>query len=160
MAGRKSTYDEIIVPRMEEIKEWISQGKTDKYCAERLGISARTFSKHKNSFSSFSSTIKKAREPRVEEIEDSMFKHAVGFTKKVRKAMKLKEIKTNGVQRVEQERIAYYEDEIYIPPDTAAAIFLLKAWANYSNEPRMIKIRERELAIKEKEYKDKKDKDF
>ncbi len=152
-AGRKSTYDTIIAPRIEEIKEWLQQGKTDKECATLLGITPRTFSKHKNSISSFSSIIKKERQPKVEEIENSMFESAIGFTRKVKKAMKLKTVEYEyGKKLREEEKIEYYEEEIYIPPNVTAAIFLLKNWGDYINDPQALQLRKRELELKEKEY--------
>ncbi len=151
MAGRKSTYDTIIVPRIEEIKEWLQQGKTDKECAKMLGITPRTFSKHKNSISSFSSIIKNERQPKVEEIENSMFDSAIGFTKKVQKAMKLKTVEyENGKRLRETEKIEYYTEEVYIPPNTTAGIFLLKNWGDYTNEPQNLILKKRELKLKEK----------
>lgn len=151
MAGRKSTYDTVIVPRIEEIKEWLQQGKTDKECANMLGITPRTFSKHKNSISSFSSIIKNERKPKVEEIENSMFKSATGFTKTVKKAMKVKTVEyENGKRLLETEKIEYYDEEIYIPPNTTAGIFLLKNWGDYTNEPQNLTLKKRELELKEK----------
>jgi DNA-binding CsgD family transcriptional regulator len=151
MAGRKSTYDTVIVPRIEEIKEWLQQGKTDKECAKMLGITPRTFSKHKNSISSFSSIIKKERQPKVEEIENSMFESAIGFTKTVKKAMKVKTVEyENGKRLLETEKIEYYDEEIYIPPNTTAGIFLLKNWGDYTNEPQNLILKKRELDFKKK----------
>ena len=151
MAGRKSTYDTVIVPRIEEIKEWLQQGKTDKECANMLGITPRTFSKHKNSISSFSSIIKNERKPKVEEIENSMFESAIGFTRKVKKAMKVKTVEyENGKRLRETERIEYYDEEIYIPPNTTAGIFLLKNWDDYTNEPQNLILKKREFELKKK----------
>lgn len=149
--GRKSTYDTVILPHIEEIKEWLRQGKTDKECANLLGITPRTFSKHKNSISSFSSIIEKEREPKVEEIENSMFKSATGFTKKVQKAMKVKTVEyENGKRLRETEKIEYYDEEIFIPPNVTAGIFLLKNWGDYVNDPQTLELKRRELELKEK----------
>lgn len=149
--GRKSTYDTVIVPRIEEIKEWIRQGKTDKECADLLGITPRTFSKHKNSISSFSSIIEKERAPKVEEIETSMFDSAIGGIKTVKKAMKVKTVEyENGKRLRESEEIQYYDEEIYIPPNVTAAIFLLKNWGDYVNDPRSLELKRRELELKER----------
>ena len=150
-AGRKSTYDTVIAPRIEEVKEWIRQGKTDKECAELLGITPRTFSKHKNSISSFSSIIEKERAPKVEELESSIFSSAVGFTKTIKKAMKVKKTEyISGKKFLETEEIKYYDEEIYIPPNVTAAIFLLKNWGDYVNDPQILALKKRELELKEK----------
>jgi hypothetical protein len=41
-----------------------------------------------------------------------------------------------------------YEETIYYQPDTTAGIFLLKNWAGYVNEPKMLEIRAKELELK------------
>lgn len=148
--GRKSKYEELILPRLDEIKKWLAEGKTDKECAQLLGMTPKTFSKHKNSISSFSSTIKEARQPKIKEIENSMFDSAIGFTKSVQKAMKLKNVEyENGKKVKEEEIIEYYEEEIYIPPNITAGIFLLKNWGDYTSDPTILKIKQQEMKLKE-----------
>ena len=44
-----------------------------------------------------------------------------------------------------------YNEIRYFPPDTTAGIFLLKNWAEYMNEPATIKLREKEVLLKEKQ---------
>ncbi len=52
---------------------------------------------------------------------------ALGFKDTVRKAIKCKEvIYDNGKRISEKEHIEYADEEIYVPPDTTAAIFWLK----------------------------------
>ena len=59
-----------------------------------------------------------------------MFKSALGFSYKVKKAMKLKTVEyEDGKRKKEVERIEYYDEEVYVPPSIASAQFLLKNWA-------------------------------
>lgn len=149
--GRKSSYDEIILPRMDEIKEWIRCGKTDKDCAKLLGITAKTFSKYKNSISSFNSTIKENRAGCVENLENSMYDNAIGFVKTLQKPIKRKIVDyENGRKIHEEEVIEIVKEEIYIPPNVTAGIFLLKNWGGYTNEPKILEMKQKEFELKEK----------
>lgn len=51
----------------------------------------------------------------------------------------------------EWEEMVEYNEVRYFPPDTTASIFLLKNWAGYMNEPATIKLREKEVLLKEKQ---------
>lgn len=96
--------------------------------------------------------IKKAREPAVEMLENTMFQSANGYVRKVKKYAKLKRVMyDNGKKAEEWEEMAEYEEEVYYPPDTTAGIFLLKNWGDYMNEPRAMEIRKREVELKEKQ---------
>lgn len=60
-------------------------------------------------------------------MENALFKSATGYTVKVMKPMKLKEEKQKvGEGRIVTERVEYVEEEVYIPPQTAAQVFWLK----------------------------------
>lgn len=147
--GRKSSYEEIIQPRMEEIIKWLNEGKTDKECAVLLGISPKTFTKYKNSVSSFNSVVKKNRQPCVEILENTMFESAIGFTKTITEPMKLKTTRYENGRKVEEtERIEQVEKQIYIPPNITAQIFLLKNWGGYTNEPKTLEIKQQELELR------------
>lgn len=148
-AGRKPYYEEIILPRIEEIKQWLSEGKTDKEIALLLGITPKTFSKYKNSISSFNSIVKKNRQPCVEVLENSMFDSAIGFTKTIKEPIKRKIIEyDNGKKVKEEEIIEQVEKQIYIPPNITAQIFLLKNWGEYTNEPKILAIKKEELKLR------------
>ena len=77
-----------------------------------------------------------------------MVKSALGFTRKVKKYEKLKRVEyEDGRKLREYEDMVEYEEEVYFKPDTTAAIFLLKNWADYANEPIAMKLREKEIEI-------------
>ena len=56
--GRKNKYDEVILPRLEEIKELLAKGTSEKEVAKYLGISYTTWKTHKRKIASFSSLVK------------------------------------------------------------------------------------------------------
>lgn len=79
-----------------------------------------------------------------------MFKSALGFTHKIKKAMKLKNVEyENGKRLRETERIEFYEEEVYIAPSVACAQFLLKNWAKdrYSNNPAELEVKKKEFEL-------------
>ena len=146
--GRKSKFEEIIEPRLEEIKKLLEKGTSEKEIANFLGISYTTWKTHKKNIPYFSAIVKDSRGKAIEDLEESMLKNALGFKTKIKKAMKLKTvIYENGKRLKEEERIEFYEEEIYIAPSVASAQFLLKNWAKdkYSNNPA-------ELDVKKQEY--------
>lgn len=154
--GRKSSYDTVILPNKEKIRELLANGYSERDVAKSIGVSYSTWKNHKGKIKDFSSLILTAREKEIKEIEKSMYVQALGFTKKVRKAMKLKVVEYDertGKKKKEEEKIEYYEEEIYIPPSQSAGAFLLKNWAKekYSNNPAELEQRKAELEQKKLE---------
>lgn len=154
MALNNSKKD-IVLENMEKIKEWIGQGVPMGTIAKAIGVSKTTLYKHiSESEQGLNSldAIKKYREPAVEELENTMFRSACGYERKVKKYAKVKRCTyENGKKANEWEEMAEYEETVYYPPDTTAGIFLLKNWGNYMNEPRAMEFRAKELELKEKQ---------
>lgn len=118
--------------------------------AKNLNVSQQTLYKYLNLEGL--DTIKNARRPAVEKIENSMFRSACGYTIKTKKYEKVKRTHyENGKKADEWEEMVEYEVEEYVKPDTTAAIFLLKNWGDYMNEPRAMEYRRREVEIKERQ---------
>ena len=151
--GRKNKYETVIKPHEQEIRKLIAEGKSEKQIAKYLGVSYTTWKAHKSKISAFSTLIKDSRKGTIEDLEKSMFEMAMGFTKKVKKAMKLKTIEYKDGKKVkEEERIEFYEEEIYIPPSFASAKFLITNWAKdkYSNNPAELDQKKEEFEHKKK----------
>lgn len=149
--GRKSKREDI-ENNLEKIKEWVGKGLTEKQIAKNLGMAYSTFNKYKKENVEFSELLKKGRKKPVEELENALYSSALGFTQKVKKAMKIKKIEyEDGKKKKEIETIEYYEEEVYYPPNCTAAIYLLKHWGkNYTNDPEVLKLKKREMDLKEK----------
>lgn len=147
-----NSKEKIIKENLDNIKEWLAQGKSKTSIAKALGVSTETLYKYlKECFGSLDE-VKKERTPAVEKLEDTMFMTATGYERKVKKYQKLKRIEYfEGKKISEYEEMVEYEETVYFPPDTTASIFLLKNWGNYTNEPRTIELRKRELELREKE---------
>ena len=140
----KSKYETVILPRFEEIKQWVSEGLTDREIIDRLGISRSTWYKHKSDFSDFSDSIEVCRRPKIEELEETMFKLAQGYTVTLQKSMKVRD--PGGGEHIED-----YEEDVHVPPNFNALRFLLTNWSeNYANDPAMIRQRKEEFEHKKK----------
>lgn len=148
MAKNNSKKD-IVISNLDNIKEWLAQGMSIQSIAKTLGISKSTLYKYMNVDGL--DVIKKERQPAVENLENTMYMSASGFERKVKKYVKVKKCiyNENGKKAEEWEEMVEYEETQYFPPDTTAAIFLLKNWANYMNEPATVNLRKREIELKE-----------
>lgn len=151
--GRKNAYDERIRPRFPEIAEWARKGVTEKSIAKQLGVAYSTFNKYKSEKPELMELLKNNRLAAVDDIENAMYKAAVGEKKVLKKYMKCKEVKYNAGKRVsEKETVVPYEEEVYIPPNTTAAIYLLKHWGRdrgYTNDPLTLELKNKEFKLKQ-----------
>lgn len=111
--------------------EWITQdgllllesfardGLNDEQIAQKIGISAKTLYEWENRFSEIRKAIKRGKAPVDVAVENALYKTAMGFSKTVRKAVKVRE--KSGAEHIE-----YVDEEVYFPPQVTAQIFWLK----------------------------------
>mgnify|MGYP001503419679 FL=1 len=114
----KSKYETEVKPRLVEIEAWKRDGLTDEQICKNLGIVKDTFYKYKEKYADFSDALKKGKEVADIEVENALFKRAIGYRYK-EKIKEVKEIdgkKTVFVKEVEKE----------MPGDVGAQIFWLK----------------------------------
>jgi transcriptional regulator with XRE-family HTH domain len=64
---------------MKKAEEWAKKKYSDKEIAERLGVSARTFSDYKKKFPELKRMLDEARRPLITEAEGSLLKLVQGF---------------------------------------------------------------------------------
>ena len=109
------------------VQGWARDGLKDEEIADNIGITTKTLYEWKNKYSAFCEALKKGKAPVDYHVEDALYKSATGYTVTVKKPVKLKtrkQLKDKGM--IEEERIEYVEEEIYIRPDTTAQIYWLK----------------------------------
>lgn len=120
--GRPSLYDPEILPRIEEL---CLKGLNNKQIAASIGISEKTFYEWKRDFSGFSHSLKKYRGLADVEVENALYKSAVGFnfteSKKERRKTGKNEDGTDKYELVLTEELVKH-----IPGVSAAQIFYLK----------------------------------
>ena len=75
----KSKYETDVKPRLIEIEAWKRDGLTDEQIFKNLGISRDTFYKYKEKYADFSDALKKGKEVADIEVENALFKRAIGY---------------------------------------------------------------------------------
>lgn len=124
----KGKYEKWLEPEnLLLLESWARNGLTDDQIAKNMGIRRETLYEWKKKYPNISNTLKKGKEVIDIEVENALLKKALGISKTVKKPIKIKEvIYENGRKLKEIERIEYADEEMYIPPETAAIIFWLK----------------------------------
>jgi phage terminase len=114
----KSKYETEVKPRLVEIEAWKRDGLTDEQICKNLGIVKDTFYKYKEKYADFSDALKKGKEVADIEVENALFKRAIGY--------KYKEV-IKEVKEVDGKKSTYVKEVIKeMPGDVAAQIFWLK----------------------------------
>ena len=121
-ASRQSKYETHVVPYLDRIPNWRKQGLTEKQVAQKLGIAYSTLTLYRDSHSALSVALKKGKEELVEELENSLYKKAMGF--------EYEEIETwiEEVDGVQKKRVKKIKRRAL--PDTGALCFALKNLAS------------------------------
>lgn len=120
MAGRKSgAKNWVTKDGLLSLEGWARDGLSDKQIAKNVGISISTLCEWKNRYPEISEAIKKGKRPVDVQVENALYRSALGFKQTVRKPIKLR--RKDG-----SEYIDYGEEEIYVPPNITAQIFWLK----------------------------------
>ena len=149
--GRPSAIKEIIQKNYKKIGQWAEQGLTMAQIANNLGISERSLYNYKEKDVQLLQIIKNARVKSVETLENTMYQCACGFTKTVIRREKVKRVEYEDGRKVREfEEFVEFPEQLYFKPDMTAAIFLLKNWGAYSNEPQTIELRKKELELQER----------
>lgn len=114
----KSKYETDVKPRLIEIEAWKRDGLTDEQIFKNLGISRDTFYKYKEKYADFSDALKKGKEVADIEVENALFKRAIGY--------KYKEV-IKEVKEIDGKKTTYVKEVIKeMPGDVGAQIFWLK----------------------------------
>lgn len=145
------SYANDILPRLGEIQKWAENGSTDREIFTALDVSSSSFYKWKAEHDEFRLAVESGRKVAINEIENALYKRAVGFKESCQKGMKIRRVKySNGKKELEADDVKQYTEETYYPPDPASAIFLLKNWARdkkYANDPQLIELRKQAMNL-------------
>ncbi len=140
--GRPSKYESDIKPHLDEIREAVKSGATDREIANAFGISVSTVYEYKKKYKEFSDAFARGRERVVFEIKAALLKKALGF--------EYQEEKTVGKKDKDGENIVLIEQyKRYSPPSEQAAAMLLRNydenWRDNDNASAKIKKQETDL---------------
>lgn len=150
----KRLYETQVKPYLTQIREMAEQGVSQNQMAQTLKINLRTFEKYISEEEDLRKAVYSGREVAIKEVENALYKSAIGEKVLVKKGMKVKKVVyENGKKKGEVETVEPYEEEMYVKPDTQAGIFLLKNWAKgrYSQDPQMLELKKREQELKERQ---------
>ena len=118
----KGKYADWITPEgLLKIEGWARDGLTDEQIAENIGIGTTTLYRWKEEFEVFRETLKKGKEVVDRQVENALFKRAVGYEyiETTREAVK-------DPETGETNLIVTKEVTKQVIPDTTAQIFWLK----------------------------------
>lgn len=93
------------------LEGWARDGLTDEQIARNVGIAAKTLYEWKNKYSKICEALKRGKEVVDYEVENALFKRAIGYRRKEQVATK-----DGDIIEIEKE----------VPPDVTAQIFWLK----------------------------------
>lgn len=129
-SGPKGLYmDWIGDAGVTQIKGWARNGLTNEEIAQKIGITRKTLQIWRKKYPAIGDALKEGKEAADLVIEDSLYRRAQGYTIKVMKHMKIKNIVYDEETRKkikEEEEIKEYFDDLHIPADVTAIIFWLK----------------------------------
>lgn len=114
---------------LTKIQGWARDGLIDKQIAKNMGVAESTLRNWKNNFPEIAEALRKGKEVVDREVENALFKSAIGFMQKVKKPVRIREVEydpISGKKIRESEKWVQVEEEIYVPPQVTAQIFWLK----------------------------------
>lgn len=112
-----------------KITGWARDGLIDKQIAHNMGIGASTLREWKGTFPEVAEALRKGKEVVDREVENALFRSAIGYTQTIRKPVKVRDVEYDpetGRKVREIERWVAVEEEIHVPPQVTAQIFWLK----------------------------------
>lgn len=137
----KSKWPQVL-DKLILVQKWAREGLTEVQIGKNLGISKNTMNDYKNRYPDFLNAIKKGKEVAITEIENALYKRALGF--------EYEEVKTY-IKREEGKETAYTEKtRKYLPPDVAACSILLKNKdrGNWADNPMKIDLEREYLELR------------
>ena len=116
----KGKYTEWITPDgLLQIEGWAREGLIDEQIAHNIGVAYSTFRDWMEKFPALSAALKKGKAPVDLEVENALFKRAIGYDYEETTTEIYKD--PGG-----QEHIHIKKSKKHMPPDTTAQIFWLK----------------------------------
>ena len=126
-AGARGKYEKWLTPEsLGRIEAWCREGLTDEELARAMGIAVSTLYAWMGKFSEISEATTRGRAGAREQILNSLYKKATGFSVMVKVPMRRRTL--DGAEKIE-----IVEKEEYYPPDERAA----RLWLNADERRRL-----------------------
>ncbi|MCM3041702.1 transposase [Paenibacillus motobuensis] len=127
MSGRRgrNKYHTHVEPKLLLVEAWARDGFTEEQTAAKLGVAYSTFRTYKDKYPALLAALKRGQEVADVEVENALFKRAVGYRydEVTREADKVLDQDTGQLVTVMVETKRVTKE---VQPETAAAIFWLK----------------------------------
>ena len=108
------------------ITGWAKEGLSDEQIANNMGVARSKLFDCRKSSELISNALKKGKEVTDYEVENAMYKSAIGYNVKVAKQFKLKTVSYIDGNRHEKEELVEGYEEIHVPANVTAQIFWTK----------------------------------
>lgn len=128
------------------VEKWARDGLTELQIAKNLGISKNTMNDYKNRYPDFLNAIKKGKEVCITQVENALYKRALGY--------EYEEIKTYIKEEGEgdkKNKVSYTEKTVkHQPPDVGACAIILKNKdpEHYTNDRAALELKQKELELR------------
>lgn len=112
-----------------KIQGWSRDGLSMAQIAKNMGVASRTLDYWKAKNDAIREALRKGKEVVDREVENAMLKSAMGYTQKIKRPVKIREVEYDpktGKKLREFEKWVQVEEEQYIAPNVTAQIFWLK----------------------------------
>lgn len=140
-AGRKDVWTTIIEPNLENIKKWYKDGALESDIIKKLGVSSSSYYKYKAEKTELSEIANSTREIQCEQIQNALYKKALGYFETDTKTYWRK---PRGADDNQAEFIYKEDNKKYYPPDVSAGLVLLKHWDKkneWTNDPQLYELK-------------------
>lgn len=111
------------------IQGWARDGLTEKDIAKNMRVSPASLREWKHRFEEIGEALKEGKDSADRVVENALYKSACGYTIKVRKPVKIRQIDydpTTGRKIRETETWKQVEEQLHFPAQVTAQIFWLK----------------------------------
>lgn len=165
--ARPNNYEKKVKPYLSKIEQ-MALTMTEEQIANTLDISLSSWKRYKAEYEPLRTVLKKGRKDLVLELRGALIKKAKGYeyteTKEIYQKVNwpdelyvmMLEAGFTEEQLDQAETLRTEVTHKYASPDVAAANLLLKNYdkENWANDPQMLEIRKKELALREKQIED------
>ena len=117
---KRGKYYSHVEPKLILVEGWARDGLIDAQIAKNLGVAYSTFKVYKNKHLALSTALKRGKEVADYEVENALFKRAMGYEYSEEKV----DVETNASGKLVSRKIT--QTVKHIAPDTTAQIFWLK----------------------------------
>jgi hypothetical protein len=121
MAGARSKYHTHVEPKLLLVEAWARDGCIDADIARKLGVAYSTFREYVKQYPALAAALKRGKEVADVEVENALFKRAVGYTYEEVTREATTDPKTGQTIMIETKRVTKE-----VQPDVTAQIFWLK----------------------------------